>query len=343
MILADRLRHVGIALWLIVGAVSVLPGDLGSSTRSLVWLAGYSVFGLAYVASSRWPRAALAIEILASCVMWLVIPCHFSALLAAITAWQLAMLLEPLWAALGIAVQTALLTVCIVRLWSSWEVIVAEVLTLVGLQLAVAVATYIGRRERDARIALIQVNSELLATRALLVLGHDLTALGLQLEVASNVPPETARDHVDRASEITRRLLRDVRDVVGQLRTRDHDDLESAIRLLVADLPGLRVHLEFDADDVPPEHAHCLVRCVQELVTNTLKHSGARNLWLRIVMVDRELTIDGRDDGHGATEVTWGQGLSGMRARVEELGGMFGITTAPGFAVHACLPRERAA
>jgi signal transduction histidine kinase len=361
MILADRLRPVGISLWLIVGIASGLTTEWAMDTRSVVWITGFAIFGVAYLASMRWHRPALAVQLLALGAMQLVLPCHFGALLTAVIAWQLAAVLRPRWAIVGIALQTTLLAVCIARLWSDRTTMVAEVLTIVGLQTAAAAAIHIGRREREARMALTQVNGELLATRALLelssrrneririsrelhdVLGHDLTALRLQLEVASNVPSEAARGHVDRASEIARRLLRDVRDVVGQLRTRDHDDLESVIRMLVADLPGLRVHLEFDADEVAPVHAHCLIRCVQEVVTNAVKHSGAHNLWLQIAVVEHELTIDARDDGHGAPEVTWGQGLSGMRARVEELGGMFGITTAPGFAVRACLPRERAA
>lgn len=361
MSLADRLRPVGIALWLIAGAAGALSGDLTADATSIGWDVAYVVFGAAYLASARWPRAGLAVQIVASLAMWLVFPCHFGALLAVMIAWQLAAVLEPRWAIVAIALQTVLLAVCVARLWRDPSLAVAEVLSLAGFQIAAAAAIHIGRRERESRMALTHVNCELLATRALLelssrrnervrisrelhdVLGHDLTALGLQLEVAANIPPEAARGHIDRASEIARRLLRDVRDVVGQLRTRDHDDLESVIRMLVAEVPGLRVHLEFDADDVAADHAHCLVRCVQELVTNTLKHSGARNLWLRIAVVDRELMIDARDDGRGASELCWGQGLSGMRARVEELGGILGITPAPGFAVHASLPRERAA
>jgi signal transduction histidine kinase len=218
MSLADRLRPVGIALWLIAGAAAVLTGDLGLKATSLGFAAAYAVFGAGYLAGARWPRAGLAVQILASIAMWLVFPCHFGSLLAVMIAWQLAAVFEPRWVILAIAVQTAALAACVARLWRDSSLATAEVLLLVGFQLAAAAAIHIGRREREARMALTHVNGELLATRALLelssrrneririarelhdVLGHDLTALGLQLEVAANVPPEAARAHVDRAT-----------------------------------------------------------------------------------------------------------------------------------------------
>ena len=50
------------------------------------------------------------------------------------------------------------------------------------------------------------------------------------------------------------------------------------------------------------------------------------------------MRIDARDDGRGAAAVTAGHGLSGMRSRLEELGGFLQIAPAPLFAVTAQLP-----
>src|SRR6185295_3006205 len=117
-------------------------------------------------------------------------------------------------------------------------------------------------------------------------------------------------------------------------------DLREALRTLVEDLPGLTVHLALPdrlvIDDAA--RAHCVLRCVQEIVTNTLRHARADNLWITIEQDDSGITVDTRDDGRGAAAVEPGNGLSGMRARLEELGGFLRIAPAPSFAVTAQLP-----
>jgi signal transduction histidine kinase len=110
-------------------------------------------------------------------------------------------------------------------------------------------------------------------------------------------------------------------------------------------VPGLEVHLEM------PEHLHledgargqCVLRCVQEIVTNALKHSGAKNLWITIAVADGAITLDAKDDGCGASEVRAGNGLSGMRARLEEMGGWLRVAAEPSraFAVSAWLPATK--
>ena len=116
------------------------------------------------------------------------------------------------------------------------------------------------------------------------MLGHDLTALGLQLEIATHVGVDKAPEHVAKARDVNARLLRNVRDVVGKMRASEGTDLREALRMLVEDLPGLDVHLSLpDAlriDDAA--RAHCVLRCIQEIVTNTLRHARARNLWIAI-------------------------------------------------------------
>ena len=86
----------------------------------------------------------------------------------------------------------------------------------------------------------------------------------------------------------------------------------------------------------------CILRCVQEIVTNALRHSRAKNLWITITREDDVIALDARDDGCGATEVRAGHGLSGMRARLEELGGWLRVATEPSreFAVRAWLPAK---
>ncbi len=86
-----------------------------------------------------------------------------------------------------------------------------------------------------------------------------------------------------------------------------------------------------------------LLRCAQEIITNTVRHAGARNLWLRCERTEaNELAIHARDDGRGALAIRQGNGLTGMRERLAQVGGRLNITTArdQGFALDAWLPLE---
>ena len=52
------------------------------------------------------------------------------------------------------------------------------------------------------------------------------------------------------------------------------------------------------------------------------RHGGADNLWLHMRRVDGQLRLDIRDDGRGAGgELRFGNGLRGMRERLQAIGG----------------------
>ncbi|MEW5315163.1 MAG: hypothetical protein WDW38_006610 [Sanguina aurantia] len=62
------------------------------------------------------------------------------------------------------------------------------------------------------------------------LIGHHLTALSLNLEVASHLTNEAAGDHVRKAQSTAKRLLADVREAVSELRQDDAIDLTQALR-----------------------------------------------------------------------------------------------------------------
>jgi signal transduction histidine kinase len=236
----------------------------------------------------------------------------------------------------------------------------------IGIGAAVFVAAVVAKQQAEAREDQRRLNSELRATRTLLaessrlaermrisrelhdLIGHHLTALSLNLEVASHLVSGQAQDHVRQAQSVAKLLLGDVREVVSQLRDEDSIDLTQALGSLTEGVPGLAIHLElpprFSVDD--PKRAQVLLRCAQEIITNTVRHAGAKNLWLRFERnVEKQMVIHARDDGRGAAELKPGNGLAGMRERLAQYGGRLDIVTAKdrGFALDAWLPLEGAA
>ncbi len=225
------------------------------------------------------------------------------------------------------------------------------------------VTSLVARQQADSREQLRRLNTELRATRALLtetsrigermrisrelhdLVGHHLTALSLNMEVASHLVSGSAKRHVQQAQSVARLLLSDVREVVSQLREDDTFDLTQALKTLVDGVPGLAIHLDlpprFAVDD--PNRAQVLLRCAQEIITNAVRHANARNLWVKFERTpNNELAIHAHDDGCGAAQVRDGNGLTGMRERLREIGGRLKITTARdrGFALDAWLPLE---
>lgn len=217
-----------------------------------------------------------------------------------------------------------------------------------------------GQRERATSAALALANAELSASRELLAensraaerlrisrdihdaLGHHLAALSIQLDVASRRPPEQAMQDIREAHAITRLMLSDVRDVVGTLRREASTDAVALIRPMCRNLGELSVHLEVPEGALPVDavRAEALVRCVQEVITNTLKHAKARNLWITLAAAPGGMSVRAWDDGRGTKELQPGTGLTGMRERFALFGGEVTVTShaGSGFSLQAFVP-----
>ncbi len=242
-----------------------------------------------------------------------------------------------------------------------------SMLAYLSLERTVLAAAFLfGRlvlRERRMRLALASAHAQILATQSLLgetvrgaermriardlhdTIGHHLTALNLHLDLATrqagaaDAPPALAT-----ARQIGTSLLAQVRGVVSQARQDQSVDLAEAVRMLCAGLPTLHTELHIDtaASRHPAPVAHALFCCIQEAVTNTLRHAGASRLTVELTSV-RDLTVARiADDGHGRPAVE-GNGLRGMRERLAEVGGEVHRPAAPhGFVLELRVPRTGA-
>ncbi|MBK6728843.1 MAG: sensor histidine kinase [Xanthomonadales bacterium] len=244
-----------------------------------------------------------------------------------------------------------------------WFDAVLQSFLYLGFSSFTFVTSMVARGQTDAREEQRRLNSELRATRALLaessriaervriarelhdLVGHHLTALTLNLEVASHLVEGNAKDKVRQAQSVAKLLLSDVREVVSQLRDEAEIDLGGALRSLVEGVPAPKVTMELPEDFRVEDarRAHVLLRCAQEILTNTIRHARAEHLWLSFAReTDGTLTLRSRDDGVGGEAIAVGNGLSGMRERLNEFGGTLEFETAPGrgFRLAAHLPME---
>lgn len=362
---ARNLTLVGYLTWLLVGIPSFVwqsrHGGL-SSTQGITWIVCYCafvvVFGLATrdECSERQRIALIALETILALTCIAMQPSGIPGVLLVIIAGQLGAFPMPI-ALPWIAAQSIALGFLAVTSDALWIV-----LAYFAFQLFGAFSLRIAHQESKARQALAEANAELQVATGLLdigsrseerlriardlhdLLGHHLTALSLNLEVASHLAQGEAREHIEKSQAITKLLLTDVRDVVSRLRNHEPVDLTAALHALqnVIDRPSLTLDIGHEIAVSDPAIAQVALRAIQEIVTNAVRHSGARNLWLKLGTEDRMLAIAARDDGSGTDQVSFGNGLRGMRERVEQLRGTMEVASmrGRGFEVKVRIPLE---
>lgn len=216
-----------------------------------------------------------------------------------------------------------------------------ELLPLLAFQAFAALTAHYRADAEHSRDELAQLNAQLLATQALLdegtrneerlklsrelhdVAGHKLTALKLNLALLTRDPALRERSELGTASQLAHELLDDIRAVVSQLRQHDGIELRAALEALIRPIPGPRFSLQVDEDARPPsmQAAETLLRCAQESITNALKHGQPRLISLHCQRVEGRILLRVRDDGSSQPSLVAGNGLTGMRERLEALGG----------------------
>jgi len=329
------------------------------------WTVTYVAFVIAYgltpsdgsitmTARRAW---LLGIQTICGLALTWLYPNFVVAFLMIVVVWQLALLLDFRHAlAITIAQVIALAAIQCTGETGAMSLFVASVCG--GLQLFALCAAQLARSEITARGELTRTNAELRTTQSLLhesarlgerlriardlhdVMGHTLTTLTIHLDVAGKLTSGPAAEHVAHARTAAGELLDQVRAVVSRFRV-EPLDLRAALETLAAGAQGLRVLLRLPPDLAvsDPARAETIVRCVQEVITNTLRHAHAHELVIEMRNEHGGLVITAQDDGRGG-RFTPGHGLEGMRERFENLGGSLAISSAQGagFTVKGVLP-----
>ena len=162
-------------------------------------------------------------------------------------------------------------------------------------------------------------------------IGHQLTALSLNLETASHVVQGAGRDQVAGARRMAGDVLRDLRSVVSQLREPAVSFVDR-VALLTRGFSNLEITVvgAETVAGVPASTLDVAYRVIQEGLTNAARHAGPARVEVGVEVQDGCLVISVRDDGEGVDVLHPGNGLVGMRERVELVGGTVGWHTEAG-------------
>lgn len=221
-------------------------------------------------------------------------------------------------------------------------------------------------RERQARADVEEANSKLIATQSLLneavkqservriarnihdLLGHHLTALTINLQVASRKSEGEVKDNIDQCHQLAKLLLSDVREAVSEIRDKGKLDLEASIHDILRAIPTLnaavKVHSNVNISDI--HIADTIIKCVQESITNTLKHAHGKHMSIELRYLSEQneqaqpqlaLTIE--NDGKMPSNISPGNGLKGIKERLSAIQGSANFVLSSGkFMTHILIP-----
>ncbi len=185
------------------------------------------------------------------------------------------------------------------------------------------------RREAEGRELAAAAEREEIGRDVHDLLGHSLTVLTLKAEVAHRLvrrDPEAAEHELAEIVELSRSALADVRATVTRLRVPDLAGQLEASRTAFA-AADIAAVFSGQASDVPLPQRELLAWALREGTTNVLRHAGATHV--RIGLAPGRVRV--QDDGAGVAGHRPGNGLTGLRERVEAVGGALVLTSpAPG-------------
>ncbi|MGL1957932.1 MAG: histidine kinase [Colwellia sp.] len=194
-------------------------------------------------------------------------------------------------------------------------------------------------REEKAKEKLAEINQELLATRFMLkesyqrkerlrisrdlhdVIGHQLTALTLNLEVATHKVTDEFKPLLQQNLKHAKALLTNVREVVKEMRSEEQFDLIDSLQDLVKQLP----HCQLKVKNKPIINSLTLKQqlmfCLKEGISNALRHGKANQFNLIFLQNSNKLNIELIDNGSSDKTIVFGSGLNGMQERLFDFNG----------------------
>ncbi len=167
---------------------------------------------------------------------------------------------------------------------------------------------------------------------------QSLTGLLLRLEAAREAAPPELEPELAETKALANQAMRELLSLARQLRPTALDDLGlvAAIGGQVEQISRPEIEAELttqgDFSDIDDDVQLVVYRVAQEALSNAVRHSGAKQIEVRLSRSEREVGLEVSDDGRGFAfeESERGLGIGGMRERALLIGGELTIESRPG-------------
>jgi signal transduction histidine kinase len=163
-----------------------------------------------------------------------------------------------------------------------------------------------------------------------------LVSLGMNLGLAEQLmeaDPTQAKRLLTDARASAGAALSDLRDLVRGIHPPVLADrgLEGAVRALVLTVAiPVEVTMDLPPGGLPDPLESAVYFAVAESIANIVKHSRARQAWIRAEYADEMLCVVIGDDGCGGADQERGTGLSGIAQRLDAFDGTVSVVSPPG-------------
>ena len=171
------------------------------------------------------------------------------------------------------------------------------------------------------------------------LLGHTLSVVVLKTELAQKLidrDPVRAAQEIAEVERVARQGLADVRQAITGYRS---SGLAAEIEHVRDTLTDAGIETTIEARPVPlaPAQETALSLALREAATNVIRHAAARRCHIKFYAQDGSALMEVQDDGKGG-DAPFGNGLTGMRERIQALGGVLMRETERGTRVMIRLP-----
>lgn len=238
---------------------------------------------------------------------------------------------------------------------------VSEILFMVLINILIVVTFILARQQQSARLKVEKLNEELRSTNHQLekltrlevkhqiardihdTFGHDMMGLIMEIEMADVLMDEDLKEAkvmLNSAKSSARKGMKTIRKVVETLRNDDSiisETLDEMVAVFSKRMP-IEVHVSIDKSiyNQSKKIHDTLYRLVQECMTNTVRHSHASLMSIEI-SIEEKIEFSISDNGIGFNELQLGYGLTGMKERIELIGGQITFSSEHGFTVRGTI------
>ncbi len=171
------------------------------------------------------------------------------------------------------------------------------------------------------------------------VLGHTLSLITLKSELARKLvdrDPERAKLEMQDVENTSRAALSDVREAIRGYRS-DGFFAELSRARAALETAGVTMKCDTAPLELSPAQESVLAMVLREAVTNVVRHAEAQRCEVRLVKEDALCRLEIADDGCGC-DAPEGNGLRGMRERLQTIGGSLERLTGQGTRLVIQLP-----
>lgn len=174
--------------------------------------------------------------------------------------------------------------------------------------------------------------------------GHKIAGILLQLQASHKLMDkdnkksgELLQNSIENLSD----ALTVLRDTVHNIKPKDKVGIEY-IKQIIDDFAFCHVDFSYKGDfnSISANNLELISFIIKEALTNALKHSNADNIIISINIYDKIIRLYIKDNGIGCEKIKEGLGISGMKERLNNMGGSISIDSKIGFMIVAIIPRE---